>query len=168
MRSSCGDAIIIDEAPSLLDREEYAACPFEAGGLSKFYNLAPTEEEGVSRIIHKRGFPEPPERWRKFHQLALTGEAKCDLNSWDDLDHRADAWSAWRLWDVLKLDGVFGEVIFLADAFDQSEAFALMSLSKGVRFQSFRGCSAARLGAEAGDDPLRQRGSPGIYLLVQG
>ena len=26
------DAIIIDEAPSLLDREEYAACPFEAGG----------------------------------------------------------------------------------------------------------------------------------------
>lgn len=132
------DAIIIDEAPSLLDREEYAACPFEAGGLSKFYNLAPTEEEGVSRIIHKRGFPEPPERWRKFHQLALTGEAKCDLTSWDDLDHREEGWSAWRLWDVLKLDGVFGEVIFLADAFDQSEAFALMSLSKGVRFQSFR------------------------------
>ena len=132
------DAIIIDEAPSLLDREEYAACPFEAGGLSKFYNLAATGEQGVSRIIHRRGFPEPPERWRKFHQLVVTGEAKCDLTSWDELDRREDAWSAWRLWDVRKLDGVFGEVIFLADAFDQSEAFALMSLDPAVRFQAFR------------------------------
>ena len=114
------------------------------------------------------GFPEPPERWRKFHQLALTGEAKCDLTSWDDLDHRADAWSAWRLWDVLKLDGVFGEVIFLADAFDQSEAFCADVPFKGGSLPTLPGpATSARLDAEAGDNPLRQRGSEGVYLLVQ-
>jgi len=133
------DAIIIDEVPNILDREDHPGGRFWGHALSPFYSLTPTDLEGVSRLGFVGGLSphELPETWRSLHQRVIAGDALCDLAAWSDLD-TAGAWFSWRLWDVTKLDGVFEEAVFLADGFDQTEAFHLMSLNPAVRFERFR------------------------------
>lgn len=132
------DAIIVDEVPKVLDREDHAGGRFWGHALEKFYTLTSTTMPGVSLVGFAGGLSpsELPDDLRTFHQRVIAGEAYANLTAWSDLD--AGPWFSWRLWDVTTLNGMFGEVIFLADSFDQSETYHLMSLNPAVRFTRFR------------------------------
>lgn len=132
------DAIIVDEVPKVLDREDHAGGRFWSHALATFYTLTPTDVEGVSLVGFAGGLSpsELPDCLKTFHQRVIAGDALANVGAWSDID--AGPWFSWRLWDVTKLDGVFGEVVFLADSFDQSETFHLMSLNPRVRFKRFR------------------------------
>ncbi|MFZ4166511.1 hypothetical protein [Brevundimonas sp. NPDC058933] len=132
------DAIIVDEVPNILDREDHPGGRFWSHALERFYTLTQTGVDGVSVVGFAGGLSphELPDDLRTFHQRVIAGEAHVSVAAWSDLD--AGPWSSWRLWDVTKLAGLFGEIVFLADAFDQSEAYHLMSLNPAVRFQRFR------------------------------
>lgn len=136
---SLWDAIIIDEVPSILDREDHDGGRFWRHALESFYALTPSDMPGLSGVTVAGDLTlnEVPEVWRSFHRRVMQGDAVCNLSAWSDLDAGA-SWFSWRMWDVTCLDGVFGEVVILADAFDQSETFHLMSLNRAVRFRQFR------------------------------
>uniref|UniRef100_A0A6M3XKP1 Uncharacterized protein n=1 Tax=viral metagenome TaxID=1070528 RepID=A0A6M3XKP1_9ZZZZ len=138
------DAIIVDEVPSVLEREDHAGGRFNAHALSGFYGLAPTEVPGISTVTLTDDLTlnEVPEDWRAFHRRIARGETLCNISAWSDLTDVA-SWFSWRMWNVREaLDGVFGEIVFLADAFDQSETFHLMSLDRQVHFKRFRVATA--------------------------
>ena len=132
------DAIIVDEVPNVLDREDHAGGRFWGNALEPFYTLTPTALDGVSLVGFAGGLSpsELPDDLRTFHQRVIAGEAFANVSAWSDLD--AGAWFSWRLWDVTKLAGVFDQIVFLADSFDQSETYHLMSLNPAVRFERFR------------------------------
>ncbi len=134
------DAALIDEIPSVLNHESHHTCAFEKPSLSAFYDLIPTDIPGESAITFKGGFNggqvgRSSPQWLKFHQRVLTGEARCDLVSWDDLDQRSE-WSSWTIWDARDL-AVFKDVRFLGDSFTDTDTYHLMHRSDLFEFDKF-------------------------------
>lgn len=132
------NAIFIDEIPSILEHEAHFTTAFEAAGLAAHYDLTPIGES-ESKISFMGGFnahdlSRSSPHWVKFHQRALTGDARCDLLSWDDIEERPD-WSSWTIWDPTKL-GVFGEARILGDSFTDTDTFHLMQ-RRGLAFERF-------------------------------
>lgn len=133
------DAIIVDEVPPVLDREDHPGGRFWGHALAPFYDLGPTDVAGISTLALADDLTlnELPDQWRSLHRRVMQGQALCSVGAWSDLAD-VGSWFSWRMWDVMLLDGVFGETVFLADAFDQSETFHLLALNPAVRFRQFR------------------------------
>lgn len=133
------DAIIVDEVPNMLDREDHPGGRFNSHSLSGFYSLSKTDVPGVTRLGFIGGLSpcELPEMWRGLHQRVIAEDAYCSAVVWSDLED-GKSWFSWRMWDVTTLAGMFGEIVFLADSFDLTEAYHLMSLNPSVCFHRFR------------------------------
>lgn len=132
------DAIIVDEIPDILDREDHSAGPWNRTVLERFYGLLETERQGISRLTFRGGVSpkEIPESWRAFHQRVIVGEAFCDITAWDDLEAPdAPSWSSWHMWDIHKLEP-FEEVRFLGDSFTDHTTFHLLALDPTITFEA--------------------------------
>ena len=134
------DGIVIDELPQILDREEHHLSRWLKPTLVAFYDLVPTDLPGVSEITFRGGVSsrEVAHQWQAFHQRVISGGARYDLETWDDIDDlERREWQSWRQWEFGNLSP-FRRVTMLADSFDESDTFALISRSEPqVTFQAF-------------------------------
>ena len=128
-----GWTLVIDEVPSVFEHivEDTGAM---LTWLEASYELGPEAPEGGHEIHFKGAFTpgdlaKPGSRhWQPFHQMVLSGEARCDLGAWTEKER----WSAWRRMDVAAYLAAFEDVYILGDSFWASETRLLMALDPAI------------------------------------
>ncbi len=127
--------MIIDEVPSVFEHivEDAGAM---LTWLEANYELGWETPDGGDPIIFKGAFTPgdlaaPGSRhWQAFHQMVLSGEARCDLGAWAEKER----WSAWRRMDVAAHLAAFEDVYMLGDSFWESETRLIMALDQAIWF----------------------------------
>ena len=130
-----GWTLIIDEVPSVFEHivEDTGAM---LTWLESNYELGPEAPDGGHPIRFKGAFSpgdlaKPGSRhWQPFHQMVLSGEARCDLGAWTEKER----WSAWRRMDVAAHLAAFEGIYMLGDSFWESETRLIMALDPAVSF----------------------------------
>ncbi len=135
-----GWRIWVDEIPSILESVSFRHNAWTLTALRSSYDLERVSE-GVSLIRDRRlyslgdmtaaGLPQPLLR---LHTMVMTGEARLDAESWDEIGSR-DAWMAWSIASLADRFGACQGLAILGDAFQDHTTGQLLARDPTVELQ---------------------------------